>query len=102
MCVVVVQVIRQELWAFGALLNAELFLQSLELALLLLPLGAVLSFGTLVRLRQQLFDGNDRNRLGRGDDIVVTSLAVETSPTLRRITYHAGAGFLWNAASLGR
>jgi hypothetical protein len=101
MCVVVVQVIRQEPWAFDALLNAELLLQSLELALLLLPLGTILSFGTLVRLRQQLFDGNDRNRLGRGDDIVVTSLAVETSPTLRRVTYRAGAGFLWSAASLG-
>ena len=102
MCVVVVQVTRHELWVFHTLLNAELFLQSLELALLLLPLGAILSFGTLVRLRQQLLDGNNRNRLSRGDDIVVTALAVETSPTLRRVTYHASAGFLWNAASLGR
>jgi hypothetical protein len=57
-------------------------LKPLQLALLLLPFAAILSFGAFVRFGKQLLDGDNRNGLGGGDDIFFASLTVETSSTL--------------------
>lgn len=51
--------------------NAMLVLELIELSLLLSPLGASLTLGTFVRLGKELLDGDNRYRLGRGDEVVV-------------------------------
>lgn len=53
----------------GEATDSMLILQLLQLPLLLSPLGTSFSFCTFVRLGQKLFNGDDGDRFGRGDEI---------------------------------
>ncbi|KAH9825823.1 hypothetical protein Tdes44962_MAKER10149 [Teratosphaeria destructans] len=65
----------------GKSADAILSVQLLQFPLLLPPLRASLPLGTLVRLGEQLFDGDDRDRL-RGRDDVEVSWHLAPSPLL--------------------
>jgi hypothetical protein len=58
---------------------ALLLLNASEQSLLLAPFGAVLTLGAIVLSGHQLLNGNDRDRLSRGDNVIVLMILPTTS-----------------------
>jgi hypothetical protein len=74
-CVVIACLLRYNLCIFHAWVTTEFVVQPLQFALLLLPLGALLSLGALVWLREQLLDGDNGDRFSRRYDVILTWLS---------------------------